>query len=202
MNLFKRYIVTAMVVVGLAGCTSMPISTMLKMSQFSPMDIEPEGLRLAIRTDQAVKLKQGAVQIAFGFESAGTDVLPSVKEEHSFKVEVLSDMTTGLPPILFEDIEPNETVTILKLSAEDADIMQKAKALIKKYKSADAKTKGFFSFGFEDQCFGNIDGFESLDVDLFLKTTTSEDYFLFMEDMDILEEAADNNVNLKEVNKC
>lgn len=186
----------------LSGCMSMPIGTMLKMSQFSPMDIEPQGLRLAIRTDQAIKIEKGAVTVKFGFESAGTETLPSVSRNHEFKVQVLPDLKAGFSPILFEDIGKNETVTILKLTDQDARIMQQAQALVKQYKAADAEVNGHFALAMQGKCFGNLAGFEYLPVDLFVKTTSRDEYFLFLEEVDIIEQANEHNVDLKQINKC
>ncbi|WP_269139953.1 hypothetical protein [Psychrosphaera haliotis] len=39
-------------------------------------------------------------------------------------------------------------------------------------------------------------------MDLFLQTDESEGFMMFLEDIDIIEQAADNNINLKQVNKC
>lgn len=202
MKISLLHVVTLWLAVMLSGCMSMPVGTMLKMSQFSPMDIEPAGLRLAIRTDQAIKIEQGAVYVKFGFETEGTDKLPPVSRNHQFNVQVLPDLKAGYSALLFDDIESNETVTVLKLSDQDARIMQQAQSLIKQYKDADADVKGHFSLGMQNKCFGNVESFETLDVDLFLRTSMQDDYFLFLENVDIIEQAKEHNVNLQQVNKC
>lgn len=197
-----KLICTVACVVLLSACTSMPLKTMYKMSQFSPMDIEPQGLRLAVRTDQGIQLKKGAVTISFGFESVGSESLPAVKEDHRFQVMILPDVKAGFSPILFEDIEDKESVTVMQLSEQDAQTMAQAQALIRQYKAADVETKGYFSLGLEGKCFGNMSAYEYLEADLFLKTNTTEDYFIFLEDVDIIEQAKDHNVDLKQINKC
>ncbi|QTH63054.1 hypothetical protein J1N51_09895 [Psychrosphaera ytuae] len=193
--------VTACVVL-LSACMSMPLKTMYKMSQFSPMDIEPQGLRLAVRTDQGIQLQKGAVTISFGFESLGNGDLAAVKEDYAFKVVILPDVKTGFSPLLFDGIADNESVTVMQLSEQDAQTMAQAQALIRQYKAADVDINGYFSLGMEGKCFGNMSAYEYLEADLFLKTNTTEDYFIFMEDVDIIEQAQDHDIDLKQINKC
>ena len=198
---------TATLTVLLTACMSMPISTMYKMSQFSPLDMEPSEIRVAIRTNEVIDVQNGAVKISMGLASEGLNedgekVHPAIDEKYEFQVQVLTDSKADITPILLDGLEERERLTILKLSNEDAKVMADVLALARKYKASNVKINGSFSIGTENSCFGNISQFEELEVDVFLQTDNKEGYMLFIEDIDIIEEAIDRNVDLKAVNQC
>lgn len=206
-TLFYRTVATAFIALSLGACMSMPISTMYKMSQFSPIDMKPSEMHVAIRTNEAIDVQNGAVNISMGVKSDGLNddgeqVQPAIAENHDFKVQVLPGMKMALAPILLDGIEENERITILKLSAEDAQVMADTLALARKYKASKAKVNGSFSIGTESACFSNISQFEELEVDVFLQTDQEEGYMLFIEDIDIIEEAQDRNLSFEASNKC
>ncbi|GAC14873.1 hypothetical protein [Aliiglaciecola lipolytica] len=202
--MFLKYKVFSVffVVFSVAGCMSMPISTMYKMSQFSPFDMEPKEVRVAVRTDEQIQVRNGAVKISMSYRSDGTNTLPAIHEEHNFNVQVQQAEDADLVEILLDDIEENERVTILKLSEGDAQNMKNLLQLAKQYKAVEAKGTGEFAITTNNDCFENINKFESLDVDVFFKTSDQEGYMLFLEDVDIIEQAKDNDIDLKQTNKC
>lgn len=186
----------------IGGCMSMPISTMYKMSQFSLADMKPAAMRVAIRTNEAIEVKNGAAKVNMSYVSEGSDTMEPVNIDYKINVIALHDIKADFAPILLDGIEDRERVTILKLSNEDAKNMQDLLDLAKKYKANDVKGTGSFGISLDNNCFGNLDKFSELEVDLFLQTDESEGFMMFLEDIDIIEQAADNNINLKQVNKC
>ncbi|MBU2876233.1 hypothetical protein [Aliiglaciecola lipolytica] len=186
----------------LSGCMSMPISTMYKMSQFSPFDMEPQDIRIALRTDKSIEVKNGAAKIFMSYSSDGNDSLPAFYEEHNFSVEILQYRHSEMPEILLDDIEDNERVTILKLSDSDAQAMKDLLAKAKQYKALDAKGRGEFAISTENNCFGNLNNFASLEVDVFLQAVKEDGYMLFLEDVDVIEQAKDNDIDLHQTNLC
>ncbi len=198
----KTFLLTGVFMFALGGCMSMPISTMYKMSQLSPIDMKPAEVRIAIRTNEAVDVQTGAAKIRIKYETTGDETSSPVLREHKALVEVVTDLKADFSPILLEDIEPRERITILKLSESDAAAIAETLAIAKSNKANGIKGTGNFSISMSSNCFGNLEQFEELEVDLFLQTDAQEGYFLFLEDIDIIEEAKDNNVDLKKTNKC
>ncbi|MDO6692457.1 hypothetical protein Q4574_04130 [Aliiglaciecola sp. 3_MG-2023] len=186
----------------LTGCMSMPISTMYKMSQFSPFDMEPKDIRIALRTNQSIEVKSGAAQIFMSYSSDGNERLPAFYEEHKFNVQVQKIQNAEIPEILLDDLEDNEAVTILKLSDSDAQTMKNLLAKAKEYKAQEARGKGEFAISTENNCFGNLNNFTSLEVDVFLQAVKEDGYMLFLEDIDVIEEANNNDIDLQQTNRC
>ncbi|MFA3790349.1 hypothetical protein AB6T38_04455 [Aliiglaciecola sp. SL4] len=186
----------------LNGCMSMPLSTMYKMSQFSPLDMEPQDIRIALRTDQSIDVKNGAAKIFMSYSSDGNESLPAFYEEHNFNVQVQQAPITDMPEILLDDLDNNERVTILKLSDSDAQLMNGLLAKAKEYKAEDVKGRGEFAISTENNCFGNLNKFASLEVDVFLQAVKEDGYMLFLEDVDVIEQAKDNGIGLQQTNRC
>ncbi len=204
---FTHTVTAAFLVFALTGCMSMPISTMYKMVAFSPLDMKPNEMRVAIRTNEAIDVQSGAVKIFMGLKSEGLTedgekVQQAIEEKYEFLVQVQPDIKADFSPMLLDGIEDRERLTILKLSNEDAQTMTDGLTLAKKYKASKAQISGSFSISTENSCFGNLSQFEELEVDVFLQTDNKDGYMLFLEDFDIIEEAQDRNVDLKAVNKC
>jgi hypothetical protein len=209
----NRILLISALTLFLGACMSMPFKTMYKMSQFSPLEIEPHELSVAIRTNEAINIQNGAVQVSMNVKSEGLQTPtenPSADDSEfgpldiSLKMNVLLLPATkiALAPILLDGIEDNERVTILSLSEEDANEMAETLALIRKYKAKGLKPSGGFGISTQAQCFGDFSAFEELEVDIFLQVDKKEGYMMFLEDVDIIEEANDRDVNLLTKNKC
>ncbi|MFQ3248382.1 MAG: hypothetical protein ACI9O6_000184 [Glaciecola sp.] len=197
----------------LSACMSMPFSTMYKMSQFSPLDIKPHELRVAIRTDEAISIQNGAVKVSLNVGSEGmpmpdgtfqtsNDEFGPFDINLNMNVQISSETETSLPPFLLEGIEDKERVTVLNLSDEDAQSMADTLALIRLYKAQGLKPHGGFGISTQAQCFGDFSAFEELEVDIFIQVDKQEGYIMFLEDIDIIEEANDREVDLLTPNKC
>jgi hypothetical protein len=200
------------VILSFTGCMSMPISTMYKMSQLSILGIGPCEIRVAIRTNELIKVQNGAAHIRLVTKTDGVvsestngvkgDKLPPFDYIYKFQTQVLSGSKDDISPILINGIKNGEQITILKLSNEDATTMSDALTRVKSYKANGAKVTGGFSIGTSSSCFSGIDKFDELDVDLFLQTDVKGGFMLFLEDIDIIEEFRNLNVGLETTNKC
>ncbi|MDP5031291.1 MAG: hypothetical protein NWQ54_18345 [Paraglaciecola sp.] len=210
---FKALILCLLgVTLSLTGCMSMPISTMYKMSQLSILGISPDEIKVAIRTNELIEVQNGAAHIRLATKTDGVvgesengvegQQLPPFDNVYNFHTQVLSGSESDISSILLEGIEDGEGITILKLSNEDAATMGDALARVKSYKAKGAKVTGGFSIGTSNGCFGNIEKFDELEVDLFLQTDVEDGFVLFLEDIDVIEEMRNRNVELDTSNKC
>ncbi|MBU2880791.1 hypothetical protein KO525_16510 [Psychrosphaera sp. B3R10] len=209
----KALIFTSVVTFILNGCMSMPISTMYKMSQFSPLDIKPHELKVAIRTNEAINIQSGAVQISMDVQSKGMEKASGISKSQldefgpvdialKMNVRVLPENKKGFTPILLDDIGDDERLTILSLSDEDAQSMSDTLALVRKYRANGIKPRGSFGISTQSQCFGDFSGFDELEVDVFIQVDNQEGYIMFLEDIDIIEEANDRDLKMLTTNKC
>ena len=209
----NRILLVSALTLILSACMSMPFKTMYKMSQFSPLEIKPHELSVAIRTNEAINIQNGAVQVSMNVKSEGLQTSEENPNSNSnefgpldinLKMNVMLSpaIQLYLAPILLDGIEDNERVTILSLSEKDAQEMADTLDLIRKYKAKGLKPQGGFGISTQAQCFGDFSVFEELDVDIFIQVEKQEGYMMFLEDIDIIEEAKDRNVELLTSNKC
>lgn len=210
----KTLIIISMMV--LSACTSMSFKGMYKMATLDPLSINPKELQLALRTNQIVEVTSGSVVVKLSYSGPAYENYPAVDRNHKFNVEVVrfdpqnqiaqdepnSGLAYQLPHELLDGLEQQEQVTILALNEQDAEIMFETLNIAKRYKDADIKGNGSFSFSFNQSCLLNSDNMEYLPVDLFLKMERDESFFIFFEDIDVIEQAHENNVDLKQVNQC
>ncbi|MEP1446776.1 MAG: hypothetical protein ABJK37_11755 [Paraglaciecola sp.] len=200
------------VMLSLVGCMSMPTATMYKMSQLSILGINPNEISVAIRTNELIELQNGAVEIGLTTQSKGFidgstksenhEKLSSFDYKYKFPVQVLDMTSVTGSPLLYKGMQDGERITILKLSKDDADLMTDAINRVKNYKSQGVKVTGGISIGTNSHCFKNLDKFEELEVDLFLKTDVKDGFMLFLDDIDIIEEAKELKINFTTNHPC
>jgi len=202
----KRLLLITSITLVISACTSMSFKAMYKMATLDPLTIKPDELVLALRTDQAVDIGKGTVEMKLAFSGPAYQQYEAVERDHAFLVEVekidVEQTVTPYSEILLDGIEANEQVTILKLNPADAAQMAETQKIIKRYRESEVKGKGMFSFGFNQSCIIRSEYLESLPVDLFLKTSNDEEFFMFFDDLDVIEQARDQQMDLKQVNKC
>ena len=58
----------------LVACTSIPISSMYSLSKIDPMKADPEQIRVAIRTNEAVNLSRDGAHIAVSFKAEDQNI--------------------------------------------------------------------------------------------------------------------------------
>jgi hypothetical protein len=202
----------------LTACMSMPFKGMYKLATLDPLSIDPAQLKLALRTDQVVEVATGSVVMQLEYSSPAHDDLPAIERKHKFSVAVErfeANRTTNarqagdqqlsinsLPEVLLDDMLPSEQVTLLFLNEQDAKDMAETQRIAKQYKAAGAKGTGMLGFSFNQSCLLNTENMDSLDVDLFLKTAKDQAFFKFFDDLDVIEQARAENVDLKQINQC
>lgn len=182
---------------------------MYEMATFDPLSIQPDELVLALRANESVIITKGSVEIKLAYSVPAYGEYAAVDRKHTFLVDVdriaqtkKTEDSDLLPEILLDGIEVNEQVTILRLNQQDAKEMMETQKLIKRYRDLDVKGKGMFSFSLNQSCIINSENLDSLFVDLFLKTSNEESFFVFFDDLDVVAQAQEQQLDLKQVNKC
>lgn len=185
---FSAFSVTIALIMGTAACTSIPITSMYRLSQMSPLDTDPTQIRVAIRVDEMVNVADGAATITMAFKADDN----SVDAHHEFAVQI--DPMSNLSAELQEDMLPGEQVIVLSLSAEDASTMANLQQLVREAKSRDVKGQGTFGLAIGDMCLREPLPERDVPLTLFLQTDVAEGYFVFLEtDMQSLMEQAEQS---------
>ena len=205
----KRLLIISTLSILISACTSMSFKAMYEMATFDPLSIQPDELVLALRANESVIITKGSVEIKLAYSVPAYGEYAAVDRKHTFLVDVdriaqtkKTEASDLLPEILLDGIEVNEQVTILRLNQQDAKEMMETQKLIKRYRDLDVKGKGMFSFSLNQSCIINSENLDSLFVDLFLKTSNEESFFVFFDDLDVVAQAQEQQLDLKQVNKC
>ena len=180
--MFKTFI-TLLMVLGLSACANMTFKGMYEMATFDLFELDPSQLKIAIRTDKQLHIKQGNVVINLSFISddetlyIDEKLLPEVRQ----KMPISGELSDG--------IKSNEQVTIFNLASKDAAIMRDAILQAKEYKESGRTGVGSFGISIEDVCF-NEESLINADIDILVQKSVDDDYFMFLE-----------NLNLKQLTK-
>jgi len=169
-----RSLCLALITSLLAACTAIPISSMYSLSKLDPMKIDPEQIRVAIRVNKDVNVTRGSAQISIGYKAEDD----SINEEFEFDVQLTNALT--LTPTLTRGSLPNDLVTVMSLTPEDARTMRNLQRRILEYKAAGIEGEGSFSLRVGDLCLDKALPDDDVPLTLFLKTETAEDYIVFI----------------------
>lgn len=190
----------------LTACMSMPYKAMYKMATLDPLSLEPHDLKLALRTEQTVEVATGSVVMQLEYSMSAQKGFPTTERKHKFNVAVerfdTKHQEHQLPDVLLDGIGATEQVTLLYLNEQDAEEMSETLKIVREHKAADIKGKGMIGFSFNQNCLLNTQTMKSLEVDLFVKTAKAEGFFMLFDDVDVIEQAHDEDINLKQLNKC
>ena len=165
----------------LSACSSIPISTMYKMMTMNPLEIDPRQLVVAVDSPEEVSIQTGDVVILFKYETPQDNSII----EHEFLVEV--NPNYKIPPELKEEERNNRKLTILQLNKHDASVMYQAQQKIKAYTETHDDGIGDFTIQIKASCMTKNYFSDELVLTLFLKLHGDEEFFTFLEDIDVME---------------
>ena len=194
--MFRTSIVLFLVTV-LSACASVPLSTMYKLYRLSPMEADPSQLKIAIRTHKNIGIPHQGAKIQLGYESEDKSTII----DDTYFIQIISNAV--LTPELTEDQKVDESVTILQLSPEDAERMKWVQQQVKQDETNDIKGKGFLSITLDNTCVTKRPVPESdLTADIFMQTSNQDGFFIFTQDLDLLEAREGWNANVNQWADC
>ncbi|QIZ75682.1 hypothetical protein [Ferrimonas lipolytica] len=178
----------------LSGCTSMPITTMYKLVTLEPLELDPGQLQVAVRTDNNVVIGDNGVMMHWGY----------VSEDNSLTLDenypVIVDRGTRPSSVLLDGIGNSEQLVIFSLRPEDTKSMRLFQSQVLAHQQQGGEGSGSFGLKFEQFCFIETP-LAPIDTDMFLQTDSDEGFFVFVEDIDLLEPDCDR-CEIKEVPLC
>ncbi|EKE83432.1 hypothetical protein [Idiomarina xiamenensis] len=171
----------------LVSCSNIPLTTMIRMINLNPLETNPSEFIVAVKTPQGIAVQEGDIVVDFSFRTDD----PNVSFAHSFPVIV--DNNYAIPDDLKEDLSDDEKITIMKLSAQDAVTMSQGQQAVKAYrKKYENKGAGSMNVRLLSACRNDDFSWQNTELDVYLKTDSDDDFFLFLENMDINE--LDNDI--------
>jgi hypothetical protein len=174
----------------------MPISTMVKLGGFDPMEADPAQVRVAIRADQRITIPDGGAVVGLRFEADDGEL----HIDDTYIVEIVRNPV--LTTELIDGKRRGEAVTVLRLSDRDAAKMTRAQTLLKPY--TDGRRSGALTFGVDlhDLCVSSPLPAGNVLVDIFMQTSDDGGYFVFTKDLNPLESSDLEDVTLESLPEC
>jgi len=165
----------------ITACTSIPLSTMYKMMNFSPLEFDPRELVVAVKEPRGMKVRTGDLIVDFAFKAK--------EEKDSFKHRFLVQVNPNyqLPPELAKEVLRGDNMTILQLSKEDALTMYNGQQAVKKYRENSDEGVGRFGLKVESACRDENFSINDSKLNMYVKLEKDEEFFIFTEDLELVD---------------
>lgn len=165
----------------LTGCAGMPLTTMYKLHRLDPMEADPAQLKVAIRADERIGIREGGATIEVKFNSEdGT-----VNIDDTFIIEVIRNPIINAG--LLGNNRPGESVTVLQLTETDAQRFRLLQSSLEKYQQQKRKGSGSFGVGISGICFVRPMPGNDVVVDIFLQTSADDGFYVLVNKMNLRE---------------
>lgn len=180
----------------LTGCAGVPLTTMYKLHRLDPMDADPAHIKVAIRADERIGIREGGTKIEVKFKSEdGTVSIDDV-----FIVDVIRDPIMSIE--LMENKKPGESVTVLQLSEADAERFRFLQSSMARYKEEERKGTGSFGVGISGVCLVSPIPASEVVVDIFLQTDVDAGFYVLVRKMDLRKKLEQEGITVPEWPDC
>jgi hypothetical protein len=159
--------------------------------------MSPQELRIIIRADEAISIRKGNVSMKVGFKAHDD----SLVIDDTYLVEV--ERNGSLPAEVLDDREPNEALTILRLSKEDVKQLADTQQLLKPYaESDDDLGEGSFGINVKDVCLLRPIPPGKSRLTLYLQSAVEDGFFVFLKNVDMRKKRKDFDGTLDDIPLC
>lgn len=180
----------------LAACTSMPISSMYKLSRMDPMEADPAQIKVAVRADEAIGIGKGDAQIEFKFDAEDD----SLNIEEIYLIEVVRN--PALRGKLYTDKKPGESITVLGLTTSDAGRMRQLQLEMAPFRDGDVEGSGSLRVNLSGMCLHSKMPPGEVELDLFLQTSEQDGFFVIAKNLDMREVLAEEGTDMDALPDC
>ncbi|MAF75492.1 MAG: hypothetical protein CMF17_06485 [Idiomarinaceae bacterium] len=181
MNNLKTFLLVGMVSL-VSACSSIPLSTMVKLMDLNPLEADPNQIIVAVKSPDGVSVNDGDVVLDFSFRTGE----PESSFKHTFPVIVDSDY--ALSAELKDELENDEQFTVMRLSAADAQRMKNGQKTIREYRSQHEEGgAGSINVRLISACQSGGSAWKDSELDVYLKTDQSDEFLLFLDDIELSE---------------
>ena len=192
MSRLRNGFLSVVTLFGLVGCTSVPFTSIVKLSSVNMGSTLPEGIRVAFVTPQILRVEQGDLFMNVHLKSSdgATDVQK--------KLDLLID-DTAPPSSVLAAKGIDDDIHILKLRPEDVVLFKGLQKSVKE--SQQIGKKGSLDINFGSNACAKREVTGPLYISAFIKTSELSDYTLLLSKANLTELAKEAGENPK-VNIC
>ena len=193
----RRFIfIFLMMICAVSGCSSIPLTTMYKMMSVNPLELEPSEIVVAVQAPNGIVVSNNDVVIKFEFTTND----PNYNFEDEYFVKLNAKYV--LPNELTQEINRDSKFYILQLSQDDTLKMLRGQELVKKYRMNNSDGGGSFNLSVESVCKNSQFSVKNNELNVFLKLNENDEFFTFMEDVNVLEIGEDKSGYIKPIRSC
>ena len=172
----------------LVACTSVPLTSIVKLSSVDMNSTLPDGIRVAFVTPKILRVRQGDLFMNVHLQSGDGSI--DVRK----KLDLLLDQSVP-PPSVLASKNPNDNVNLLKLHPEDVALFKGLQKTALEYKQAGKRGALDINFGSKACAESELTG--PLFISAFLKTSELSDYVLLVSKMNVTELAKEAGEDAK-----
>ena len=174
----------------------MPFTTMVKIKNIDPLEIDPAQFRIAIRADERISIREGGATVSLKLDAEDG----SLHIDDTYIIEIIADPI--LTPELIDGMRPGEAVTVLQLSDSDARKMARVQSLLIPF--TEGERAGSLSFGVDISgvCTHSPIPPGKVPVDIFMQASDSDGFFVFNRNLDLRGIAGGAGAELASLHGC
>lgn len=193
----RRFVfIFLMMICAVSGCSSIPLTTMYKMMSVNPLELEPSEIVVAVQAPNGIVVSNNDVVIKFEFTTND----PNYNFEDEYFVKLNTQYV--LPNELTQEINRDSKFYILQLSQDDTLKMLRGQELVKKYRMNNSDGGGSFNLSVESVCKNSQFSVKNNELNVFIKLNENDEFFTFMEDLNVLEIGEDKSGYIKPIRSC
>jgi hypothetical protein len=193
----RRFVfIFLMMICAVSGCSSIPLTTMYKIMSVNPLELEPSEIVVAVQAPNGIVVSNNDVVIKFEFTTND----PNYNFEDEYFVKLNTQYV--LPNELTQEINRDSKFYILQLSQDDTLKMLRGQELVKKYRMNNSDGGGSFNLSVESVCKNSQFSVKNNELNVFIKLNENDEFFTFMEDVNVLEIGEDKSGYIKPIRSC
>lgn len=164
--------------VGLAGCMTVPPSSMLKLSRLSPLEADPSAIQFAVRLSDQLLVRDGDVRLRIRFDGDAPGM--RLVEEYAALVTDAPHATPGIAAAAQDGMH----VIVAALAEEDARSFAQVQRRIRDWRAAGVEGKGQLSVS-ATACADGVVPDGPLYVTTYIQTVPGEPFFILSRRADL-----------------
>jgi hypothetical protein len=166
----KNLKILFLIVVFLPACAGVPLSTMFKLKGMDPIEADPAQIKIAIRADERLVIREGGVSINLKFDADDG----SLNIDDTYLIDIIRNPVLSYE--LMKDNEAGEVVTLFQLSDSDARKMQYVQSQLRPFKGEGRGGALSFGVDLKDVCADSPMPDGEVLVDIFIQTATKSGF--------------------------
>lgn len=170
--------ITTCIIFALSACSSIPLTSMWKLRNVSPLEADPALFKIAVISNELIQLKDNSTSIALGFTSENSS--------YSFKTEVMASVN---PNAIESELEPyrqsKERITLFTLNEDAVRQLRIAQSRIQTIKEKEIEGDGSLAVSIHTGCINGPKP-KTVKANIFVSFAPSQGFVKLISNIDLL----------------